>query len=85
MFQVIPLIVLSGMSVIGGIALLMRNNLKHPQLVWSKRNPEPWNQYGDKEFKVHNVLYWSHERYMYFQLYDPSGMPTSRPKERPDY
>lgn len=52
-FQLLPLYAALGLGVTAAILYPLRCALKSPDVTWnSKKNPEPWNEYTDKQYKV---------------------------------
>ncbi|XP_051157627.1 cytochrome c oxidase subunit NDUFA4-like [Leptopilina boulardi] len=50
--SLIPLFVALGFGCSVAVFCTIRASLKNPDITWSnKKNPEPWNEYSDKEYK----------------------------------
>lgn len=42
----------------GSIIYTLRLALKNPDVTWNhKKNPEPWMEYSDKQYKVSTLFY----------------------------
>ena len=51
--QLIPLYVCLGAGVFGAGFYLLRLAVKNPEVTWNRsKNPEPWNEYTHKQYKV---------------------------------
>ncbi|CAD1471607.1 unnamed protein product, partial [Heterotrigona itama] len=47
-----PLFLAIGLGGLGAAGYLLRLALRSPDVTWnSRRNPEPWNEYKNKEYK----------------------------------
>jgi len=51
--QIIPIYIFVGLGMVLAGGFLGRAALKAPEVTWSRnRNPEPWNEYTNKQYKV---------------------------------
>lgn len=51
--QLAPLFFCIGFGALFSSGYLLRLAFRSPDVTWNtKRNPEPWNEYKDKEYKV---------------------------------
>ncbi len=50
--QIIPIYIISimGMALAGGYVYRLAS--QHPEVSWTKSNPEPWNDYKNRQYKV---------------------------------
>lgn len=56
--QLIPLYVCTALGCGGALFYLTRLALRSPDVSWNKRtNPEPWQEYRDKQYKVYFGAY----------------------------
>lgn len=57
MVQLIPLYVCTALGCGGAVFYLLRLAIRNPDVSWNKRtNPEPWQEYRDKQYKVYFFL-----------------------------
>jgi NADH dehydrogenase (ubiquinone) 1 alpha subcomplex subunit 4 len=55
--QILPIYVLTAAGLGLAAFYVFRLATKSPEVTWSRvRNPEPWNEYRDKQYKVRNVV-----------------------------
>ncbi|CAK9794647.1 NADH dehydrogenase [ubiquinone] 1 alpha subcomplex subunit 4-like 2 [Anthophora quadrimaculata] len=51
-----PLFFCIGMGALGSSCYLLRLAFRSPDVTWySKKNPEPWNEYKDKDYKFISI------------------------------
>ncbi|XP_015430780.1 PREDICTED: cytochrome c oxidase subunit NDUFA4 [Dufourea novaeangliae] len=54
--MLLPLFLCIGVGAVGSSLYLMRLAFRDPDVTWfTKKNPEPWNEYKDKDYKFMNV------------------------------
>ncbi|XP_076766050.1 NADH dehydrogenase (ubiquinone) MLRQ subunit [Xylocopa sonorina] len=54
--MLLPLFFCIGLGAIGASGYMLRLALRSPDVTWSpKKNPEPWNDYKDKEYKFISI------------------------------
>lgn len=54
--QLIPLYVCVGIGCAGAVFYLGRLATRNPDVSWNKKsNPEPWEEYRAKQYKVYNA------------------------------
>lgn len=53
LLQLIPLYVCVGLGCCGAALYTLRLAVRSPEVSWNKKtNPEPWNEYANKQHKV---------------------------------
>lgn len=56
LLQLIPLYVCVGLGCCGAVLYTLRLAVRSPEVSWNKRsNPEPWNEYANKQHKVKTI------------------------------
>jgi len=50
-YAIIPMIVLTPVTMVGVAFYVFRLATKHPEVSWTKGNPEPWQEYSNKQYK----------------------------------
>ena len=54
-YPLIPLVGMLGAAITGCAAFSLRTALRTPDVSYRKQlNPEPWNEYRDKEYRLYN-------------------------------
>ncbi|XP_037093081.1 cytochrome c oxidase subunit NDUFA4-like [Pollicipes pollicipes] len=54
-YALIPLVAMLGAALTGVVAFSLRTALRTPDVSYRKQqNPEPWNEYRDKEYRLYN-------------------------------
>ncbi|KFM77454.1 NADH dehydrogenase [ubiquinone] 1 alpha subcomplex subunit 4, partial [Stegodyphus mimosarum] len=55
-YSLIPLFVIVGGGMVLSVAYLARLAFKNPEVSWRRKtNPEPWQEYADKRYKLYQV------------------------------
>ncbi|XP_017757189.1 PREDICTED: cytochrome c oxidase subunit NDUFA4 [Eufriesea mexicana] len=55
-YMLIPLFFCIGFGACAASGYILRCAIKSPDVAWSnKRNPEPWNEYKDKDYKFISI------------------------------
>ncbi|XP_046982712.1 cytochrome c oxidase subunit NDUFA4 [Schistocerca americana] len=55
--SLIPLYICLGAGVAGAIFYTLRLATRNPEVTWNKRsNPEPWNDYSNKQYKFYSPV-----------------------------
>ncbi|KAI4502794.1 hypothetical protein M0802_001838 [Mischocyttarus mexicanus] len=56
-YPLIPLFVALGCGVAGATFYTLRLAFRNPDVTWSlKKNPEPWQEYRDKQYKFYTTV-----------------------------
>ncbi|XP_043504221.1 cytochrome c oxidase subunit NDUFA4 [Polistes fuscatus] len=56
-YPLIPLFVALGVGIAGATFYSLRLALRNPDVTWSlKKNPEPWQEYRDKQYKFYSTV-----------------------------
>lgn len=54
-YPLIPLFLAVGFGVFGAAGYTLRLAFRNPDVTWSlKKNPEPWQEYSDKQYKLYS-------------------------------
>ncbi|KAK2586449.1 hypothetical protein KPH14_010724 [Odynerus spinipes] len=54
-YPLIPLFVVVGVAVSGAVFYTLRLATRCPDVTWNvKKNPEPWHEYADKQYKFYS-------------------------------
>lgn len=65
--QLIPLYVCVGIGAVGACGYLLRLATKNPDVTWNRtKNPEPWQEYKDKQYKV------LEQKHYFIRIYRPN-------------
>ena len=86
LLQLIPLFVALGAGVLGAGYYTLRLAVRNPDLTWDrKKNPEPWQEYAEKQYKVLKFIEILSNRLLSkddsLQFFCPSGFkPSPAPK-----
>ena len=63
--QLVPLFFCLGLGVAAATLYTMRLAVKNPDVSWNKKkNPEPWNEYKNKQYKVKNCFSFMYNNYL---------------------
>lgn len=53
LFQLIPLYICTAAGMFGALYYTIRLATRNPDVTWNRKtNPEPWQEYKDKQYKV---------------------------------